>query len=210
MEINPNELKRIRNEEGLRNPDDVYELTPKRGIEIGSEVKNEQMELLKEDIRNFFAETEKEYQEAFGALIAEYKENKGLPSDKILEYLNDHNLDKPVFTLVEGGEEGLLANYGFEGERLGEGEVLAMFQLPKQLAQFWQKGGTESWGELGEDVGPMIIEWGHFYRELMEVVWEKIGYYESEKGIRFDRINGIGDHDPKLYYYIWKISRWED
>jgi len=88
--------------------------------------------------------------------------------------------------------------------------LLLVFQLPKPLAQFWWKGGADSWGNLAEDINDTAIEWGHFYRELMPVVWETQGRHENESGLYFQRVNDIGEHDPKKYYYIWEISEWKN
>ena len=87
--------------------------------------------------------------------------------------------------------------------------LLVVFQLPKHLAQYWWKGGTESWGQESLDIEDSAIEWGHFYRELMPVIWEAVGRYENELGLDFERINSGGEHDPKKYYYIWKIIQWD-
>ena len=198
MEIDPNELKKLRSEEGLRNPDDIFDLSNREGV--ANEVLRENIHTFTEDVANTFQQT-------FKLLLEEYKKRTDLPSDEIIAYLANNKLDKPNFIVASNGEN-LLAELGFSNERVNADQIPVSFQLPKPLAQFWYKGGTDSWGDLGRDVGPNITEWGHFYRKLMEIVWEKIGYYESEKGLVFERVNGIGDHNPKSYYYIWKISRW--
>jgi len=198
MEIDPNELKKLRSEEGLRNPDDIFDLSNREGV--ANEVLRENIHTFTEDVANTFQQT-------FKLLLEEYKKRTDLPSDEIIAYLANNKLDKPNFIVASNGEN-LLAELGFSNERVNADQIPVSFQLPKPLAQFWYKGGTDSWGALGRDVGPNITEWGHFYRKLMEIVWEKIGYYESEKGLVFERVNGIGDHNPKSYYYIWKISRW--
>lgn len=43
----------------------------------------------------------------------------------------------------------------------------------------------------------------------MPVIWEMRGYYEDEKGLSFDRLNGVGEHDPEKFYYVWLMSDWE-
>jgi hypothetical protein len=40
----------------------------------------------------------------------------------------------------------------------------------------------------------------------METVWETLGYYESETSLNLRRLNAIGDHDPKNFYYVWQAS----
>ena len=102
-----------------------------------------------------------------------------------------------------------MEEYGLDIETNGQ-NLLLVFQLPKPLSQFWWKGGADSWGDLSEDVQDTVIEWGHFYRELMPIVWEEQGRHENESGLDFQRVNGVGEHDPKKYYYIWEMSEWEN
>ena len=205
MELNPNELKKLRGEEGLRNPDDVFELSDRQGRDV---IHESGQEALRDEIRDFIDDVSNSFQEAFQLLLEEYKKRTDLPSNEILAYLQEHEMDKPRFSVSEKDGVAFLEKLGFPGQSLERAQIPVMFQLPKPVAQFWQKGGTDSWGTMGQEVGPKIVEWGHFYRKLMEVVWEKVGYYESERGFNFERVNGIGDHDVKSYYYVWKISRW--
>lgn len=87
-----------------------------------------------------------------------------------------------------------------------ENGLMIVFNLPKPIGQFWWKGGTGLWGEQAVDVDGKVIEWGFFYRKLMDTVWETIGYYESETPLVLRRLNAIGDHDPKNFYYVWEVS----
>lgn len=206
MELNSNELRNLRMKEGLRNPDDVFELSDREGLELVHETENKS---LIKDVRGVVDDITSSFQETFQLLLEEYKKRKDLPSDEILAYLAENEMDKPPVSFAESDGEVFLEKLGFHNQSVKSNQVPLLFQLPKPLAQFWYKGGNDSWGAMGQEMGPKITEWGHFYRELMEVVWEKIGYYESEKGFVFERVNGIGDHDPKLYYYVWKISRWQ-
>lgn len=208
MEINPNALRELRMKEGLKNPDDVFELSNRKGEETESSSAEGAQERLQEIINTFVEDTTRAVEEAFQLLLEEYRKRKNLPSVEIIRYLEEHELHKPQFSVAGKDRKEFLANLGFSDNTVKVEQIPVSFQLPKPIAQFWYKGGTDSWGSLGEEVGPHITEWGHFYRALMKVVWEKIGYYESEKGLVFERVNGIGDHDPKSYYYVWKISRW--
>lgn len=114
----------------------------------------------------------------------------------------------PNFTIASKNQaRALLKEYRLYGE-INKQSLLLVFQLPKPLAHFWWKGGTDSWGDLAEDVGGTVIEWGHFYRKLMPVIWEAQGRHENENGLLFYRLNDFGEHDPTQYYYVWKISAW--
>jgi len=84
--------------------------------------------------------------------------------------------------------------------------LMIVFNLPKPVGQFWWKGGKGLWGEQAIDVDGKVIEWGFFYRKIMETVWETLGYYESETSLNLRRLNAIGDHDPKNFYYVWEAS----
>ena len=125
---------------------------------------------------------------------------------KIIDYLLEKKFDLPNFTITHGVRaEETLKEIGLDG-KIEEKNLLILFQLPKPLSFFWWKGGADSWGSLAEDIKGSSTEWGHFYRELMLVVWEMQGYYENEKGLCFNRLNEIGEHDPLKFYYVWEIS----
>ena len=221
MEINPNQFKRIMTEEGLKNSQDIWDL--KTYDEIKNEIEKispnikelvEEHELNAETkrcldkIRAFCSELSEEFRQTFLVLLEQYRKERRQISQKIVDYLLEKNFDLPNFTIAyrEKAQE-LLKERGFDVE-INDQSLLLIFQLPKPLSQFWWKGGVDSWGDLSEDMQGAVIEWGHFYRELMPVVWEKQGYYENESALDFYRINGVGEHDPQKYYYIWEVSEW--
>lgn len=129
-----------------------------------------------------------------------------------MDYLTSHGLSLPEFIIADSDNaETMLEDMDLNWE-MDKNRMLVTFQLPKQLAHHWWKGGAKEWGEGSEDVGGKAIEWGHFYRKLMPLVWEKLGFYEHEKGMDFRRINPIGQHDPDKYYYVWEVGEadWAD
>ncbi len=220
---NPNQFEKIRRLEGLRNPEDIWD------IEIFDDIRGEIekvslniRELVEEHkldaetkrcldkTRTFCNELSEKFRQTFLILLEEYRNERRKISQKIVDYLLEKKFDLPNFTIAHGNKaQKLLEEYGFDIKNNGK-NLLLVFQLPKPLSQFWWKGGVDSWGDLSEDVQDTVIEWGHFYRELMPVVWEEQGYHENEHGLVFNRINGIGDHDPKKYYYIWEMSEWKN
>lgn len=82
---------------------------------------------------------------------------------------------------------------------------IIVFQLPKMLARFWIKGGSESWGDRSIDVGSGIAQWGSYYRNVMPKVWELLEGINSHPSLELMRINDYGQHDIKKYYYIWEV-----
>lgn len=146
MEINPNKLRELRKEEGLKNSDDVFELSDRRGQEIVPLREENSLEKLHEAVREFVEDTSHAFQEAFKLLLEEYKKRKNLPSNDILRYLETHELDKPQFIVAERGEAHFLSNLGFSNNRVSTKQLPVVFQLPKPLAQYWRKGGADSWG----------------------------------------------------------------
>jgi hypothetical protein len=177
---------------------------------------SQELEACLELSREFCEVLSKNFQAKFQEILVEYKKNQKLLSDKIIDFLKEKELDLPKFALHSSmvAEELLDNDLGLEDYngcidyeiKNREGKIIIVFNLPKPLAQFWWKGGTESWGSAGADIEASGIEWGDFYRELMPTVWETQGLYANEKGLNFERINFVADHKPDKYYYIWQVS----
>ena len=220
---NPNQFEKMRRLEGFRNPEDIWDIKTYDGIkneiektpsnirefvqehELDSETKR-----CLEKTRTFCSELSEEFKQTFLSLLEQYRNERRQISQKIVDYLLEKKFDLPNFTIAYGEKvQELLEEYGLDIETNGQ-NLLLVFQLPKPLSQFWWKGGADSWGDLSEDVQDTVIEWGHFYRELMLVVWEEQGRHENESGLDFQRVNGVCEHDPKKYYYIWEISEWKN
>lgn len=161
-----------------------------------------------DNTRVFCSELSMDFKKKFLSVLEQYSQERRQISQKIVDYLLEKNLVLPSFTIADREQAyALLEEYGLGGE-IDEQSFLLVFQLPKPLAQFWWKGGSDSCDDMSVDVKDEVIEWGHFYRKLMSVVWEVQGHYENERGLDFRRVNDVGEHDPKKYYYVWKISGW--
>ncbi len=221
---NPNQFEKMRKEEeGLRNPEDIWDVEVlediKREIKEAPSNTNELLEegelgveskKCLEKIRTFCHEVSQEYKEEFLSLLERYEKERHLISPKIMDYLLKKRFDLPQFIISHGERANeLLSDFGFEA-KIDDSNLLLVFQLPKPLAQFWWKGDIGSQGEMSEKIDNAAIEWGRFYRELMPIIWEAQGRHENENDLDFYRINKLGEHDPKKYYYVWEISDWEN
>lgn len=171
-----------------------------------AELKPETRDLI-DTTREFCLDLSNKFKERFLELLEEYHQQRRAIPSEILNYLKEKKFDLPKFTIAQGEEAGkLLKECGLYSRNcVGDDVLILSFQLPKPLAQFWWKGGAKNWGSRAVDINDNTIEWGYFYRELMLEVWGMQGFYENEKKIGFQRINDIGEHDPKRYYYVWYV-----
>ncbi len=225
--INPNQLKRIGKLEGFKNSDDVLgecildfetfynikynirEISPNIEELSDEKVLDAKMKRSLFKIRKFCKELTKEFRDTFLMLLDQYRYERRYISQRIIDYLLEKEFILPKFKIAYGRKIPELMKYINLKYEHHSSDILLVFQLPKPLAQFWWKGGAYSWGSLAEDMEDIVIEWGHFYRELMPVVWELQGFYENEVGLYFCRVNRVGEHDPKKYYYVWIVGEWK-
>lgn len=148
-----------------------------------------------------------EFMTEFDKLLKECAEEKDGITEKIFQYVKDKELDKPEFIISEGGPaQKIIDDFGLD-YIFYEGDVLLSFQLPKQLAEYWWKGKKNFQYDLGNSEEKGIIKWGDFYKKLMPLIWEQVETFEIKHRIAFNRINEIAQHDPKKYYYVWRIER---
>lgn len=215
-------LERFAREDGIKNPEDIYDQPTFEEIRQEIEKKRPNVrELLDErtlspeqkacldKTREFCNELSENFRSEFLSLLERYRSERRQISQEIVDYLLEKNFDLPQFTVSQGRQANeLLADFSLDAE-VKDRNLLLAFQFPKPLAHFWWKGGVDSWGDLGEDMEDRVIEWGHFYRELIREVWNLQGCYENEENLAFRRLNGIGEHDPGNFYYVWEMSRWE-
>ncbi len=143
-------------------------------------------------------------------LFKNYNSDKGSKAftPEIANKMIKRGYDLPQFSIKQG--ESARAFLESTGNLSGtssllKDSVLLIFNLPRPIARFWYKGGQDSWGEGAQKVDPNNIEWGHFYREIMDTVWEGVGV-EEFKGLAFQRINDLSDHKLQKYYYIWAVK----
>lgn len=165
-------------------------------------------------------------QKEFWELLDDYQDKHGPIGSKITEYLKQNGLDSPRFIITNSRAHieklyiaFLRKHAHFSGDRneitfppeTDKPIVYVVFNLPKPLAAYWFKGGADSWGKGAMNIhkkgNKNLIEWGHFYRELMPICWGEVDDFNTEqKRFHLERLNDIGEHDPKLFYYIWSIE----
>lgn len=211
-------------DDGIKNPEDIWDFYNFEDAE--KEIKNlphNLKELINDyfftpesqnrldTTREFCSDLSENFKTRFLELLDNYQKEKKVLSPKIKEFLYKKDFTLPKFILANGEQaENLLDEYNLDSSDFdSQNNLLLSLQLPKPLAQFWQKGGAESWGNMSIPLKGQVVEWGHFYRELMPTVWQTRGFYEEEKGLTFERINLVGEHDPKKYYYVWEVSNWQ-
>lgn len=164
-----------------------------------AELTPEQLEHLQK-VRMFAQGTSKAYRTAMRLLMEGYQQKNPNFTDKMMLKMTERGYDMPDFSIY--GSRAA-AEFLAKQEELGiEGfnyNFLVNFQLPKPLARFWYKGGS---GTKSIPVKEGEIEWGHFYRMAMPVVYSWVNRAQMS-GLFLDRLNQFGQHDPKKYYYLW-------
>lgn len=157
-------------------------------------------------VRTFAQNTSRVYRTAMRLVMRAYQQKNPKFLDKILQKIMERGFDVPEFSIY-----GSQAAQGFlqEHEELGIDEFsenfLVNFQLPRPLAKFWYKGGD---GKLSQPVKEGEIEWGHFYRTCMPVIYSGVDRAHMS-GLYLNRLNQFGQHDPKKYYYLWEAVNFE-
>ncbi|MBT3230404.1 hypothetical protein HN358_01285 [Candidatus Uhrbacteria bacterium] len=205
--------RRQNGHDSFKNPNDIHDSTTKEEIEreVDQEVLMKQatfefdvedldankarlLESLEADILRIL----EEWNVAVGDLL----ERESRISPRMRDFIEKSNLDLPTFTvqLKERSDE-FLKEVSIDAE-IDDGSFLVTFNLPKPMGQFWWKGGAHEWGQAAKDVREMVIEWGRMYRRLIPIVWSAT----DNADVYYQRINPIGMHDPKKYYYIWEMS----
>jgi hypothetical protein len=176
-----------------------------------------------EAVNAFIEDVTTNYRLSFEKLITDYSAMGIKFSGAIKEYLKNKDLLNPRFDVYTGEDiERVIRDLDLEdsyqeikGGPAKKNEILLIFNLPKPLAVYWWKESEDIKKLSGKIVSKeaerliprgIVISWGDFYRSLMLVVWEAIGYFESESHFYFERINPSGQHDTKKYYYVWLVG----
>lgn len=160
----------------------------------------EQLEHLQK-IRSFAQGTSKVYRTAMRLLMTGYQQHNPKFTDKMMQKMMERSYDVPDFSIYgsQAAQEFLSQQpeLGIDGF---SDNFLVNFQLPKPLARFWYKGGS---GSKSQPVKEGEIEWGHFYRMAMPVIYSGVDR-AGMSGLYLNRLNGFGQHDPKKYYYLYE------
>ena len=165
-----------------------------------AELTPEQLENLQK-VRTFAQSTSKSYRTVMCLLMTGYQQKNPNFTDKMIQKMMERGYDVPDFS-IHGSQSA--QEFLTEREELGidnfSDNFLINFQLPKPLAKFWYKGGN---GSKSQPVKDGEIEWGHFYRMAMPMIYNGVDR-AGMQGLYLNRLNQFGQHDPKKYYYLWE------
>lgn len=177
-----------------------------REIGINEDELNEQQLELLNNMREFCQKTSLLYAKTMRFVMQAYQERNPNFTDSMLERMMLHHHDTPSFTIYgQGTAKDFIENGSPELgiERFETDGFLLNFNLPKLIGRYWYRGGN---GNLSQPVEEGAIEWGHFYRSCMPVIWNSVDQTVSQ-GMLFDRINAFGQHDYQKYYYLYDVNR---
>jgi len=160
----------------------------------------EQLETL-EKTREFAKSTSVSYRRALRFVMRAYQKSNPKFTDEIMQKMMDRGYDVPDFSLYspEAGQEFFNNNPQLGIAEYGQ-NFLVNFNLPKPLGRFWYRGGN---GKQSVEVPEGNIEWGHFYRTTMSIIWNSVDKAMGN-GLLLNRINEFGQHDPLNYYYLYE------
>ncbi|MBU2407008.1 MAG: hypothetical protein KJ760_19645 [Proteobacteria bacterium] len=151
--------------------------------------------------RSFAQNTSKVYRTAMRLLMTGYQQKNPKFTDKMMQKMMERGYDLPDFSLYgsRAAEEFLSKQQELGIDGFSD-NFLVNFQLPRPLAKFWYKGGN---GSKSVPIKEGEIEWGHFYRMCMPVIYSGVDRSQMS-GLYLNRLNQFGQHDPKKYYYLWE------
>ncbi|HWQ40601.1 MAG TPA: hypothetical protein VN456_01025, partial [Desulfosporosinus sp.] len=152
-------------------------------------------------VRTFAQSTSKAYRTVMRLLMTGYQQKNPNFTDKMIQKMMERGYDVPDFSIhgSQSAQEFLSQREELGIDSFGD-NFLVNFQLPKPLAKFWYKGGN---GSKSQPVKDGEIEWGHFYRMAMPMIYNGVDRV-SMQGLYLNRLNQFGQHDPKKYYYLWE------
>lgn len=152
-------------------------------------------------IRTFAQGTSKVYRTAMRLLMKGYQQHNPNFTDSMIQKMMERSYDVPDFSIYgSGAAQEFLSNQEELGIDAFSDNFLVNFQLPRPLARLWYKGGN---GSKSVPVKEGEIEWGHFYRMAMPVIYSGVDR-AGMSGLYLNRLNGFGQHDPKKYYYLYE------
>jgi len=165
-----------------------------------AELTPEQLENLQKT-RVFAQNTSKVYRTAMRLLMTGYQQKNPKFTDKMIQKMMERSYDLPDFSLYgsQAADEFLSKQQELDIDGFSD-NFLVNFQLPRPLAKFWYKGGS---GSKSVPVKEGEIEWGHFYRMCMPIIYSGVDRAQMS-GLYLNRLNQFGQHDPKKYYYLWE------
>jgi hypothetical protein len=127
-------------------------------------------------------------------------------SDDTIDFILENDYLFPQFNLITDKKRGrILQKLGFENQRIRDSVVLIL-ELPEILITKPKED---------EDIPKEIIDlkenrgkgWRHLQTSLIQSIWKHIRQHHENGEVTFQRLNSKKEHEPRKYYYIWKI--WE-
>jgi len=95
------------------------------------------------ETKKFCIDLSRKFQKRFSELIDEYQEKDSKLSNEIVDYLQQMKLDIPKFIIANKAKAKYLLNDFDIDVKIKEDSLLLVFNLPKQLAQYWRKGWVD-------------------------------------------------------------------
>ena len=150
-----------------------------------------------------------DYHAALVTELEKYGQDHTVLSKRLTNHLAENELDYPEIQIGDRRLlQQLLGDEAVQEQELDEAGFAVNFQLPKPLAYFWWKTDRRVQSPGAEPGIHGAVAWGDFYRSLAEDVWGSIEQVERDYGVRLERLNDLGDHVPKAYYYVfWATAR---
>jgi len=220
--VPPNLLRQLRQEEGFKNEDDIYEMdtyedvrgligefNPKKEKFIAGEL-NEKENGLLDEIDSFCDQATMEFRLEFEQLLEDYESKYGKISPEIINYLKQKDLTVPVFKIFDDRNfDQELKRMKLSWEKKFADSFLLVFDFPAPVSKFWWKGEGMEYKKYKDryNLGEGMVNWRYFYINLVRVIWNKRDSWGDKEGeiMKFHRINYEGEHSPLNYYYAWEV-----
>jgi hypothetical protein len=123
--------------------------------------------------------------------------------EKLLGFVQEKGLDTPSFTLRFGDESvKLLEELGLSDaiDSKSASHGVLVFQLPRPLAKFWNKGGKDDDEEYKD-----LVKRGKIYRSVSKLTNYLVEEYAKDDILHLGRVNPVAKHDSDKYYYVWSV-----
>lgn len=164
-------------------------------IETLGEIERQKLHILKEMTKRVMVRM----QSRMLAMIADQKNLSEKEVYKITETVKRLGMDKPRISVRFGNDAVDMAIVaGVENvtnaDKVAK-EGLVITQLPEPLAKYWDRS----------DGGAKKVNWRRIYGQLYDEFWQGVKCAE-EQGLYMKRLNKVGVHDPKKYYYVFVPS----
>lgn len=159
-------------------------------------------------IEEYLGEFGAEYHEKMVRLIEEYRKTNPKFARLIEDKMKLEGYLFPRLTIYHREDaQSFVDGLGRKTPtKIDDEDFVLAFNFPRPIARFWYKGGRQFGGGIIKDVPKDEIEWGYFYRGMVEVVQEWLhNYHSTHYGLKIERLSLPGDHNKDKYYYVFRI-----